>query len=486
MNCPKCGRPLKEGMLYCEHCGGEVNLVPEFDAQVEESIAAGMQTVVDDGFEHQAPEADTEEQREPAPSHRRIFVWLTVGLLTAVLIALSVRAVIYMRHRDWYDSAQEQISSAREYTQKEAYDSAEACYLRALELEPDNISCQLELADLYVGIGREDEALQIYRSVILSEVSSAEEKLTACQGFVDYYSADDDYRSIAQFLEELDNEELQTAFSDYLAEPVTFSQPEGIFTDLVTLKLTADESGSIYYTLDGSTPDESSELYTSPLYLEEGTTVVSAVYINLYGVKSTVTKATYVVDTATPYQPEIYVYSGSYTYPLEISAEAEEGCSIYYTIDGGVPNASSSLYYEGLFASEGTHTYRFVAVSEAGLVSDVITRTFTVNLSGEAYSSSQAWNLLVAAQMEAGVISDSSGTVEGHPEYVYIYQYLFPISIEGNSEYYYLFAEVNRETAGASVGTYVQHRTGMLYGVSAATGQVVRVTLSGGTYSISG
>ncbi|MCD8379389.1 MAG: chitobiase/beta-hexosaminidase C-terminal domain-containing protein [Lachnospiraceae bacterium] len=486
MNCPKCGRPLKEGMLYCEHCGGEVNLVSEFDAQVEESIAAGMQTVLDDGFEHKDPEEDVSEQISAAPSHKRIVVWLTVGLMVVVLIALSVWAVLYIRHRDWYDSAEEQMISARDYTEEEEYDSAEECYLRAMELEPDNVLYLLELADFYVIVGREDEALQIYRSVILSETASSEEKLSACQGVVDYYSADCDYRSIAQFLEELDNEELQAAFSDYLAEPVTFSQPEGIFTDEIALKLTADESGSIYYTLDGSTPDESSELYTTPLYLEEGTTVVSAVYINLYGVKSTVTKATYIVDTATPYQPEIFVYSGSYTYPLEITAEAEEGCSIYYTIDGGVPNASSSLYYEGLFASEGTHTYRFVAVSEAGLVSDVITRTFTVNLSAEAYSSSQAWNLLVSAQMEVGVISDSVGTVEGHPEYVYIYQYLFPISIEGSSEYYYLFAEVNRETAETSVGTYVQHRTGMFYGVGSATGQVVRIILSNGKYSISG
>ncbi len=486
MNCPKCGRPLKEGMLYCEHCGGEVNLVPEFDAQVEDSIAAGMQTVLNDGFEDQAPGEDTGKQIDAAPPRKRAGVWPVVGLMAVVLIVLSVWSVFYVRHRDWYNSAAEQITSAREYSEKADYDAAQECYLRALELEPDNYAYQLELADFYVSVGRADEALQICRSMILSETASSQEKLSACQGVVDYYTAEEDYRSIAQFLEELDNDELKTAFADYLAEPVTFSQPEGIFMDLLVLKLSAGDSGSIYYTLDGSTPDETDTLYTSLLYLEDGTTTVSAVYINIYGVKSTVTTATYIIDSSTPFQPEILVYSGSYTYPLEIVAQAQEGCSIYYTIDGGTPNASSSLYYEGLFASEGTHTYKFVAVSEAGLVSDVITRTFTVDLSGETYSSSQAWSRLVAAQMEAGVITDTSGTIEGHPEYVYIYQYLFPISLEGNSEYYYLFAEVNRETAETSVGTYVQHRTGMFYGVSSQTGQVVRIILSNGKYSISG
>ncbi len=484
MNCPKCGRPLKEGMLYCEYCGGEVNLVPEFDAQMEESIAEGMKTVLDQGFEDQEPEITVEEKPKRAGlSHKKAAVCL-VGLMAVALIALSVWAAVYVRHRNWYRSADEQISSAREYLAKENYDSALECYLRALELEPDNEEYQLELAKLYVTLDKGSEALQIYRSVIASENASSEAKLSACQGIVDYYSAEEDYRSIAQLLVEFENEELKTAFADYLAEPVSFSQPEGIFTDLITLKMTAADSGSIYYTLDGSTPDEDSELYTSALYLEDGTTVVSAVYVNIFGVKSTVTTATYVIDTSTPYPPEIMVYSGSYTQPVEIVAEAEEGCSVYYTIDGGIPNASSSSYYEGLFASEGTHTYKFVAVSEAGLVSDVITRTFTVNLSAQTYSNEEAWSLLVAAQIEKGVIMDSSGTIADQTGYVYIYQYLFPISLEESSDMYYLFAEVNRETAATTVGTYVQHRTGLFYGVDAQTGQVVRVTLSEGSYYI--
>ncbi|MCD7862286.1 MAG: chitobiase/beta-hexosaminidase C-terminal domain-containing protein [Lachnospiraceae bacterium] len=481
MNCPKCGRPLKEGMLYCEHCGGEVNLVPEFDAQVEDSIAEGMQTVLDQGFDDQEPEDPVREQPKTGLLHKKAAVCL-MSLMAVVLLVLSVWAALSIRHRNWYRSAEEQVSSARDYQAKEKYDSAEACYLRALELEPDNGEYQLELAAFYISLDREDEALQIYRSVVLNENTASQEKLSACQGITDYYSAREDYRSIAQLLVEFDNEELKTAFADYLAEPVSFSHPEGIFTDLITLKLTAAGSGSVYYTLDGTTPDEDSALYTSPLYLEDGTTVVSAVYINLYGVKSTVSTATYVIDTSTPYQPEIMVYSGSYTEPVEIVAEAEEGCSIYYTIDGGMPNASSSLYYEGLFASEGTHIYKFVAVSEAGLVSDVITRTFTVDLSGETYSNEEAWSLLVAAQIEKGVITDSAGTVADQTAYVYIYQYLFPISLDESTDIYYLFAEVNRETTATAVGTYIQHRTGLYYGVNSLTGQVVRITLSNGSY----
>ncbi|MBS7329977.1 MAG: zinc-ribbon domain-containing protein, partial [Lachnospiraceae bacterium] len=30
MICPKCNSKLPEGMLYCEKCGTEINIVPDF------------------------------------------------------------------------------------------------------------------------------------------------------------------------------------------------------------------------------------------------------------------------------------------------------------------------------------------------------------------------------------------------------------------------------------------------------------------------
>ena len=31
MKCPKCGRELKTGQLYCENCGQEIQIVPDYD-----------------------------------------------------------------------------------------------------------------------------------------------------------------------------------------------------------------------------------------------------------------------------------------------------------------------------------------------------------------------------------------------------------------------------------------------------------------------
>lgn len=35
MKCPRCGADMKEGQMYCEHCGREIQIVPEFDPALE-------------------------------------------------------------------------------------------------------------------------------------------------------------------------------------------------------------------------------------------------------------------------------------------------------------------------------------------------------------------------------------------------------------------------------------------------------------------
>lgn len=75
----------------------------------------------------------------------------------------------------------------------------------------------------------------------------------------------------------------------------TFSAPEGEYeTEVSVILESATQGASIYYTLDGSTPSESSTLYKDPITLEE-TTTIKAIAIKEGMANSEVATATYTI-----------------------------------------------------------------------------------------------------------------------------------------------------------------------------------------------
>ena len=48
MKCPNCNREIPEGHMYCDHCGTEINFVPDFDPEVENEINATLSGVADE------------------------------------------------------------------------------------------------------------------------------------------------------------------------------------------------------------------------------------------------------------------------------------------------------------------------------------------------------------------------------------------------------------------------------------------------------
>ncbi|HHU49870.1 MAG: lamin tail domain-containing protein [Caldicoprobacterales bacterium] len=123
--------------------------------------------------------------------------------------------------------------------------------------------------------------------------------------------------------------------STYSAAPV-FSHKGGFYTDSFTLEITGE---NIYYTTDGSTPDESSTPYTGPIEISD-TTVVSAVSIQPGKVKSDKVVATYLFEQ--PHTlPVVCVsakpsdFSAVYAQSNKFAPVVERACFVeYYEPDG--------------------------------------------------------------------------------------------------------------------------------------------------------
>ena len=48
MKCPNCGEKLKKDFLYCEKCGEEIRIVPDFEPEIENSIIETLSAVAEE------------------------------------------------------------------------------------------------------------------------------------------------------------------------------------------------------------------------------------------------------------------------------------------------------------------------------------------------------------------------------------------------------------------------------------------------------
>lgn len=186
-------------------------------------------------------------------------------------------------------------------------------------------------------------------------------------GLLAYHTAYGQYRQDAAETE-AEPEEIQL-----LPKPA-LSIESGTYHHNFKLILTHEErpNGLIYYTTDGTTPDLSSNVYQNPIFIEEGTTVIRAVFIRNDGMQSEEADGTYTVVFDYPEEPRFSVRAGTYTAGFSVSIFAEAGSRIYYTTNGEEPDRYASLYTEPIEIHPGLTVLQAVAIDannrESGIV----------------------------------------------------------------------------------------------------------------------
>ncbi|MBD5491737.1 MAG: zinc-ribbon domain-containing protein [Lachnospiraceae bacterium] len=463
MKCPHCGNEMPDDYLLCDKCGEEIQIVPDFEPEIENSITETLTTMVSLEEETEEPndEEDTEEVFDAGKNrkNRRLHIMLGLGLF---FVAAIISYALYAYH---IHTVEYQINRAQVYAQNGSYDQAIACLEAAYADHPEEAHILFLEADYYYLQGKNNEALSVLMRIAQGTQYAQEDVEDAYGKIVTIYANEGEYAKINELLQSCENERIVNMFQSYLAKEPEFSYVEGSYAEVIPLKLSSNTSGTIYYTMDGSKPDKNSQIYTAPLFLETGEYTVSAFFVNDYGIESGVVTKTYVINLTVPNAPEVELYSGEYTEATMIVVETTEDCQLYYTTDESEPTADSVPYTGPIPMPLGKTLFKFVNVSKEGIASEVTTRTYTLRLRG-AISTNDAVTNLVNRLVETGYLEDATGE---NPRQSGVLSYRFSSVLKVGDEDYYTINEYYDD------GTGLLSRTDKVFLVQAYTGTTAQL-----------
>lgn len=377
MKCSNCGEPVEEGRLFCLNCGQEIQWVPDYDSFgtfMEQQERLKKEKEEAERREKLRAAAAAEAARKRKKKKRKIA--LAAGGTALVVILAAALGFKWYTDQKNYNSFDYQMRRAQSAFNSQEY---ERCYdfaSRAVELDRDHEEASLLLARTLVELGREDEAAQVLEELIDQNPDSSD----AYGELLTIYSDAQDTQAIKTLMDDCENEEIRSTYSEYIASEPVFSLPEGDYEQKQTLQLyTKADGGTIYYTTDGSEPTQDSQQYTSGIELEEGSTTVKAIVVNDRGISSDVVTRTYDIQLARPDPPQIAPSSGEYTTDMDttIYVIVPEGCTAYYAFDEK-PTVNSSQYTDGVQMLEGTHVFYAILQDENGKVSSAASITYSL------------------------------------------------------------------------------------------------------------
>lgn len=154
----------------------------------------------------------------------------------------------------------------------------------------------------------------------------------------------------------------------------TFSVSAGTYNANQSVSISTTYGTTIYYTLDGSTPDTKSSTYSSAITID-ATKTLKAIAVKSGCEDSDVASATYTLKCATPtFSPVAGTYTGAQSVSMSC---ATTGSAIHYTTNGTDPTGSSATYSSAI--SVGTNqTVKAIATKTGWSDSEVASAAYTI------------------------------------------------------------------------------------------------------------
>lgn len=493
MVCSKCGHEIPEGKLMCENCGAEINIVPEFDIEIENSINETLSNIVEeinpektnDNITADIKKTNKEKEivdvkktkqekfeeeffsniLETGESKLGKKALLFIPLSAVVVIGVAIFLTIYF-YRNY--SVSFQINSAKEAVNKGEFDTATSILQKAQDMEPDDIGVLYEVACVYGQMEDFDTSLEILTDIFNNHIVDNELRRNVIDEIIREYEIIGDYKSIKNIIEQSEDENVIYTYKKYTADTPSFDVPTGTYDSPIMVSLKSDSEGIILYTTDGSTPDQvTGKKYSGPFQLEGGEYLVRAVLLNEFNVFSEEKDAYYLIGPLIPDAPIIYPESGKYDKSITINVVIPDDIRVYYTLDGTEPDPKTSAEYLQPFElGVGNYNVCFISESKDGSLSETVNRSYSVELKAnvsEDIAKAVIMNMLKVAK----VIDDIDGNdFQNKGKYSLKTDGIIELS---DGKFYYKFEEIYTDSNGNA------SPTGLLYAVSCESGEGFRL-----------
>lgn len=403
MKCRYCGHEIPDGVLYCENCGKEVRIVPDYnpldDILAQEIVGSinGEPTGLDlsdtERLRRTASQRRTtgrtirgtgtmtedREARRRQAQRRKAQLRKKRRILLAVMFLILAALIggIVLIYKNSYNGI---VSAGNKALERQEYSEASSAFQRAIGKNKERPEAYTGLSRVYLAQNDPDAAESVFLDAIEEQAGNSD-LYGAC---IDFYIDTKQQMEIPGLLDEA-TDQVREALSEYIIDVPEFSlDAKETYEEVQQLTLTAGKGLTIYYTVDGSDPDTGSTKYTEPIQLDEGKTTVTAIAVNKNGIPSMPEAKEYVIELPIEDAPAVSPSTGQYEAATSIEVKVPDGYEAYYTTDGSDPTTASAKYTGPVNMPEGETLFKAVLVSGDGRLSGITTRNYVLELPSDS------------------------------------------------------------------------------------------------------
>lgn len=423
MKCRYCGHMIPEGMLYCEACGKEVRIVPDYNplddmltAQIkvaingEESeddyldygsgegyyntgnasahrntartsvgrtgnVRTGRTGNVRTGGTRRPPTGripdDREREQRRRQAERRKAAKKKKRRKVLALMFLFVILAVGIAFALYQNSYTGIVKKGNKAFQSQEYEQAAGYFEKAISKKPERPDAYTGLSNVYIKQNDLVKAEEVFQDAIDKQSKNAD-IYEAC---IQFYLNTEQQMEIPGLLDDADDS-VRESLAGYVIDTPEFSlDEEKTYDDVQQLSLTS-KGNTVYYTTDGSEPTTKSTKYEEPIQLDEGETVIKAISVNKKGVPSLAEKKTYTIELPIEDAPAVSPSTGQYEEAMKIEIKVPDGYEAYYTMNGKDPTTASNKYTGPISMPKGETLFKAVLVNSRGRLSGITTRNY--------------------------------------------------------------------------------------------------------------